>query len=71
LLSYSFNYLRHLEKLGVTLGSLFDSLKEKGYEIQLVEGKAKAISAGELIKLCKQGRRNKFGTLINQAVFCA
>ncbi len=62
---------RHLEKQGISLGSLFDFLKEQGYEIQLVEGKAKAISIEDLIKLCKQGRRNKFGTLINQAVFCA
>jgi len=61
---------RHLEKQGISPGYLFDFLKEQGYEIQLVgEEGVEAIPVEELVNLCKMGRRNKYGTLINQVVF--
>lgn len=62
---------RHLEKQGISLHTLFDSLKER-YNIQLVEEEgSKAISLEGFISLCKTGRRNcKYGTIVNQVIFC-
>jgi len=63
---------RHLEIQGIFLHSLFDFLKEKEYEIQLInERSGEAIPVEELVSLCKMGRKNRFGTLVNQVVFCA
>jgi FkbM family methyltransferase len=58
---------QHLEKGGISLHALFDLLKGRDYDIQLVrrEG-AEVIPAEELVNLCKNGRKNRYGTWINQ-----
>lgn len=62
---------RHLEKQGMSIRALFDFLERFDYNIWLVEeDRLRAISLEELVEWCKRGRRNKFGTLVNQVVFC-
>lgn len=62
---------KHLESQEISIRSLFDFLMKKGYKIQLVrEGGCDAISVDELVNHCRLGRKNKFGTMINQVILC-
>ncbi|MDW8034352.1 MAG: FkbM family methyltransferase [Nitrososphaerota archaeon] len=62
---------RHLEKQGISLDLLFQFLRDAGYEIYLVkEYGAEATSIDELVDACNKGRKNKYGTLINQHILC-
>jgi FkbM family methyltransferase len=62
---------KHLERQGVSLCTLFEFLKSKGYEVLLVrEEGIELIPEEKLVSLCKLGRKNKYGTMINQVVFC-
>jgi hypothetical protein len=62
---------RHLGRQGVSLCTLFEFLKSKGYEVLLVRGEGiELIPEEKLVSLCKLGRKNKYGTMINQVVFC-
>ena len=62
---------RHLKAQGVSIQSFFDFLKSCGYEVQLVgkEG-SERYPVEKLIELCEMGRKNCYGTKINQVVFC-
>lgn len=62
---------KHMESQGISIRSLFDFLMEKEYKIQLVrEDGCEAISVDELVNHCRLGRKNKFGTMINQVILC-